>query len=334
MIAVGGTDLTVDSGVYDGESGWSFPVPRTLSHGHTSYSQTGPWTTRSGGYGGTYGVAEAGSDSSAKWTTTIGQQDLGHNGGVEVSATWVALPTSASSVTYSIYNTAEPMGKPLWTYAVDQARAPIGTNDRGTYFQDLGVYYPAQGSTLTVVVSANSAKGTVVADAIGVAPALATGGGPSRFEPEPSYQRQVQSTGYRTTPDVSFDASDLSGVTVYRDGSLRYGAYGTSLSAPCWAGLIAIADQGRVARGSKTLDSVADPAQTLQALYSLPARDFHQIPTGYNYYSAGAAYDEVTGLGTPIANRLIPGLVAYRPSTRSATLTGRAATSRPAIDVR
>jgi subtilase family serine protease len=334
VVAVGGTDLTVESGDYDCERGWSFPVPRTLIHGRSSYSQTGPWTSRSGGYGGTYGVAAAGSDSSANWTTTIGQQDLGHNGGVEVSATWVALPTNSTRVTYSIYNTTEPTGKPLWTGTVDQARAPIGTSDGGTHFQDLGVYYPAQGSTLTVVVSANSAKGTVVADAIGVAPALATGGGPSLFEPEPSYQRNDQSTGYRTTPDVSFDASDLSGVTVYRDGSLRYGAYGTSLSAPCWAGLIAIADQGRVARGEKTLDSVADPRQTLQALYSLPSRDFNDITTGYNDYSAGAGYDEVTGLGTPIANRLISGLVVYQRPTRLATPTSRPATSRPPIDVR
>jgi subtilase family serine protease len=96
-----------------------------------------------------------------------------------------------------------------------------------------------------------------------------------------------------------------------------YGNFGTSLSTPCWAGLIAIADQGRVARGSTTLGSVADPAQTLQALYSLPAGDYHDITTGYNGYAASAGYDEVTGLGTPIANRLIPGLVAYRSPTRS-----------------
>jgi subtilase family serine protease len=321
VVAVGGTDLTVKSGVYGGESGWSFQVARTLEHGRSSYSQTGTWSSRSGGYSGTYGVAAAGSDSLAKWTTTIGRQNLGHNGGVEVSATWVVLPTNATSVTYSIYNTAEPTGNPLWTETVDQARPPVGTSVGSADFQDLGVYYPALGSTLTVTVSANSAKGTVVADAIGVAPALATGGGPSRFEPEPSYQRNDQSTGYRTTPDVSFDASDVSGVTVYRDGSLHYGAYGTSLSAPCWAGLIAIADQGRVARGEEALDSVADPRQTLQALYSLPARDFHDIATGYNGYSVGAGYDQVTGLGTPIASRLIPGLVAYRHPARSATPT-------------
>ena len=83
---------------------------------------------------------------------------------------------------------------------------------------------------------------------------------------------------------------------------------GTSLAAPSWAALIAIADQGRVAMGGTTLDG---PSQTLPALYSLPSTDFHDITAGNNGYYAAPGYDYVTGLGTPIANLLVPDLASY-----------------------
>src|SRR5262249_37801797 len=86
---------------------------------------------------------------------------------------------------------------------------------------------------------------------------------------------------------------------------------GTSLSAPCWAGLIAIADQGRVAAGANALTG---RTQTLPALYSLGVSnpgDFRDITLGNNGYGAQAGYDLVTGLGTPIADALVPALAQY-----------------------
>ncbi len=171
------------------------------------------------------------------------------------------------------------------------------------------------------MLNALSAKGTVVADAIGAAPGWASTGGPTPFEAEPSYQLPFQSTGYRTTPDVSFDASFDGGATTYIDGNLSFGSGGTSLGSPCWAGLIAIANQGRVAAGGTTFNSSANPQQILQAIYSLPGSDFHDITTGYNGFSAGVGYDEVTGRGTPIANLLIPDLVSYGIVANQATPT-------------
>ena len=85
---------------------------------------------------------------------------------------------------------------------------------------------------------------------------------------------------------------------------------GTSLSAPCWAGLVALANQGRAAAGEPALDS-SSPTQTQQALYSLPQSDYNVISSGNNGYSAGAGYNLVTGLGTPVANLLVNDLVAY-----------------------
>ena len=47
-------------------------------------------------------------------------------------------------------------------------------------------------------------------------------------------------------------------------------------------------------------------SQTLPALYSLPAADFHDIVNGNNGDPAVPGYDLVTGRGTPVANLLFP----------------------------
>jgi subtilase family serine protease len=311
VLSVGATQLTLNSNSYESETGWSFPTPRTLGYGGRSYSQTGPWTTRLGGFDGIYGSAAAGSGkkSSATWTTSLSSADLGYNNHTEVSATWVAGANHASDATYKIYNGTAATGTSLGTVTVNQRKAPVGTNDGGTQFQALGEFSAGSG-ILTVVVSAKNANGTVVAGAIGIAPAWASTGGQSEFEPEPEYQRRVENSGYRTAPDVAFDGSDYSGLTLYEDGQFFFDGFGSSAGSPTWAGLIAIANQGRVARGGKTLNSPDNPRQTLQALYSLPARDFHRITSGYTGVSAHPGYNEVGGLGSPVANLLVPGLAA------------------------
>jgi autotransporter-associated beta strand protein len=145
------------------------------------------------------------------------------------------------------------------------------------------------------------------------------GGGVSVFEGQPRYQRGVvtQSSTHRAMPDVAFDASTGTGVAVY--DSFDYGSStpwtdvgGTSIGAPCWSALIAIADQGRALGGMGTLDSFE---QTSTCLYQLPADDFHDITSGSNGNPAGPGYDLVTGLGSPVANRLVPDLaLAYTPA--------------------
>ncbi|HVS38582.1 MAG TPA: Ig-like domain repeat protein, partial [Gemmataceae bacterium] len=151
-------------------------------------------------------------------------------------------------------------------------------------------------------------------DAVGAF--IGSGGGVSAFEPEPGYQTGVQSTGYRTTPDVSLVADPNTGAWISdpynlpADNSWEV-VGGTSLSAPSWAGLIALVDQGRVAAGASTLSS--DGGATIQdALYNAPADAFHSITSGTNgTYTASAGYNLVTGLGAPVADGLIPSLIAY-----------------------
>ena len=154
------------------------------------------------------------------------------------------------------------------------------------------------------------------------------GGGISTVQAKPSYQ-----TGYGTAhpgnilatttscavPDVALDADPYTGVYVYDSfnagsGSGWFTYYGgTSLASPLFAGLVADADEIRSNAGHGTLDG---PSQTLPALYSLPS-DFNQItsgnisPTGDSNYSAGPGYNLATGLGSPIANLLVPDLANY-----------------------
>ena len=147
-----------------------------------------------------------------------------------------------------------------------------------------------------------------------------SGGGISLFQQQPSYQAGIvtQSSNFRTTPDVAFDADPDSGVAVYDSYDSANAPWievgGTSLGAPAWAGIIAIADQGRSLAGQSTLNG---PSQTLPSLYALPAADFHDITTGNNGYAAGPGYDLVTGRGSPIANKLVAGLVAVASPNNS-----------------
>ncbi len=312
VVSVGGTQITLNNDGYGSETGWSFPTPATTLNFGSSV-QTGSWQSHSGGFNGNYGVAAPGDSNSATWTIPITPTNTGF--GTEVSATWIAAAGNATNATYNVYDGSSASGTLLGTISVDQTQAPAGTADGNRQFQELGVFFPtlddSGDGTLTVVLSSSGADGNVVADAVGAAQGWASSGGPTTFETEPSYQTGVQSTGQRTTPDVSLISSQFSGVTMYFQGALTYDGNGTSLACPCWAGLIAVVNQGRVAAGGASLNTPDNPQQTLQALYSLPSSDYHDITSGYNGYFAGPGYDLVTGLGTPITNLLVPAMVAF-----------------------
>ena len=105
---------------------------------------------------------------------------------------------------------------------------------------------------------------------------------------------------------------------------------GTSLACPCWAGLIAIADQFRAAEEVSLLTGPS-------ALYALSEplherRYFNDITSGSNGNSAGTGYDMATGIGTPIANVLIPALAPTSAArlTVSMTDSGSGTFSTPA----
>jgi subtilase family serine protease len=156
-----------------------------------------------------------------------------------------------------------------------------------------------------------------------------SGGGISKYELKPTYQSSVtQSLTKRTTPDVSIDADPNTGVAVLDTSASGIGSAnpwvdgyvgGTSLASPMWAGLIAIADQGRSLTG---LTSLNGATQTLPDLYSLPSSDFHDVTSGSNGgFSASTGYDLVTGRGSPIANLVVPALAdSFTANAQALTL--------------
>jgi hypothetical protein len=159
------------------------------------------------------------------------------------------------------------------------------------------------------------------------------GGGLSAVESEPTWQSNVvpatiDPSGLRALPDVSMDSgaaqeydvftSTLSASSDSPSAVGWLGDAGTSAASPIWAGLIAIVDQGRALAGGTPLTG---NTQTLPALYSLPSSDFHDIINGNNGDPAGPGYDLDTGLGTPVANLLVPDLATYEMASKLAIKT-------------
>ena len=159
------------------------------------------------------------------------------------------------------------------------------------------------GTTLTVTSQGNYVSET---------PWNNTGTGTSPFESQPAWQAAAASgaglsSSGRTTPDVSFVADPSTGVSVYdsipTSGFGRTSWYtvgGTSVGAPSWAGLIAVANQGLALNGVGSLSN----AQS--SLYQIASSAFnHPSTTG----SASTTYALSTGLGTPKAGALVSSLV-------------------------
>ena len=131
----------------------------------------------------------------------------------------------------------------------------------------------------------------------------ATGGGVSNVFSLPTWQANADvpapsnNAGGRGVPDVSGDADPETGYTIRVDGeTIVIG--GTSAVAPLWAGLIAVANQQL-----GTTVGLIQPA--IYAAKS--ASGFRDITEGNNgAFSAGPGWDACTGLGSPIASKLIP----------------------------
>ena len=179
-----------------------------------------------------------------------------------------------------------------------------------------GVEYPAAspyvtsvgGTSLSIDTSSNRLSETGWSG---------SGGGISSQVAKPTYQNGFVSGGNRGVPDVSYDADPYTGVYVYDAGSY-YQVGGTSAGAPQWAGLIALANQGRAAISLPSLGT-GMALGTNTVLYGLAGGtsytnaggDFLDITSGSNgtNSNAVAGWDPVTGLGSPVANNLIPALI-------------------------
>lgn len=185
------------------------------------------------------------------------------------------------------------------------------TGDNGA-----AVDYPAASPYVTAV-GGTSLQIDASGNRLGETAWSGSGGGTSTIVVRPSYQTGFQAQGYRGVPDVAYNADPNTGYFVYDSsaGGTWWQVGGTSAAAPQWAGLAALANQGRAA-GKASLGS-GYTFGTNQVLYKLAggtsytnARgDFVDITSGSNGFSASTGYDVVTGLGSPAANRIVPDLI-------------------------
>ncbi len=188
--------------------------------------------------------------------------------------------------------------------------SPYVTCVGGTEFDDGGdpsLYWSDTNDPVTM----RSAKGPIPqsvwndSGAAGGSGLLGTGGGASVLYARPTWQ-SVPGTpagSQRLVPDVSVAAGRSVRYYLFEQVFGSFPVYGTSASAPAFAGLAALLAQasgGRV--GSLN-----------PGLYALGARQyaggplpvFHDVTTGNNSvpgvtgYSAGPGYDAASGLGTP-----------------------------------
>ncbi len=222
-----------------------------------------------------------------------------------VSMSWGGAESPADHQYDSIFTT--PAGHTGVTFVASAGDDGAWTNPQKT---QAGVEWPAADPDVLSVggtsLSINS-SGTY----LGESAWNDGGGGYSKVYAEPYYQYGAQNTGVRTVPDVSYDGDPNTGFSLY--DSLAGGwtiVAGTSAGAPQWAGLIALANQGRALDGLLPLDGYS---QTLPALYEFSSA-FRDVTSGSNGFSATPGYDVATGLGTPIAIDLV-GDLAFHVNT-------------------
>jgi kumamolisin len=131
----------------------------------------------------------------------------------------------------------------------------------------------------------------------------ATGGGVSNVFALPPWQANANvpspegGVGGRGVPDVAGDADPTTGYAIRVDGQTSV-IGGTSAVAPMWAGLVAVANQ----------QLGAQVGFIHPAIYAAKAKAaFNDIQAGNNgAFDAGPGWDACTGLGSPMASKLIP----------------------------
>jgi len=159
-----------------------------------------------------------------------------------------------------------------------------------------------------------------------------SGGGMSAYEPLPAWQSGVTPVGgsalvRRAVPDVAFNASPMTGeyVAVTLPGkTTTWSAYGgTSIAAPQWAALVAVANAIRAANAKAAIggDVHALVYKSIAAVPGTYAAALHDVVEGGNgtcaTCRAGSGFDQTTGWGTPNASQLFQALTGV--STTLAT---------------
>ena len=162
----------------------------------------------------------------------------------------------------------------------------------------------------------------------------AGGGGVSTFWKIPAWQQGITtaaSATMRNVPDVSLNADQYTGYSVYYNGGWYiYG--GTSCAAPLWAAFTACVNQQRAAIGDQPL-GFANPAIYLLANGPRYGADFHDIADGSTNldYQAVAGYDNATGWGSFNGANLLFDLTQTVPPGLPTTVTAIAGNAQATV---
>jgi uncharacterized protein (TIGR03437 family) len=152
----------------------------------------------------------------------------------------------------------------------------------------------------------------------------AGGGGGSVFFPQPAWQSGpgVPNDGLRHVPDVAFNAAGAHDSDyLYSGGTWLVGYGGTSFAAPVMAGVVTLLNQYLTVHNVLSQPGLGNINPTLYRLAQNSPAAFHDVTAGNNIvpcvvgtpncttgtmgFSAGAGYDQTTGLGSLDVNQFV-----------------------------
>ncbi len=237
--------------------------------------------------------------------------------------------------------------------AVDlPAGIPEVTGVGGTEFSEgSGSYWNATGDPTTRASVLGYIPEAAWNDTTADGTPSASGGGASRFFAKPNWQSGpgVPNDGARDVPDVSLSASaDHDGWLTFSGGSMQV-VGGTSVGAPSFAGLAALMNQYLLAKGSQAAAGLGNINPKLYSLAQTAPSVFHDITAGNNVinvictprsrnctpgsigYQSSSGYDQVTGLGSVDAYKLVSSWNGPTGAVTRGTATMTLSSSSPSI---
>jgi subtilase family serine protease len=246
------------------------------------------------------------------------EHNLGDVVSMSFTETEECMPNALLEEEHALFKKAVSQGMTLVAGAGDQGAAEFNCEETALLSHP-AVGVPASDPDVTAVggtsLQANLSSGEYESESVWNDEGGAGGGGFSVLYPTPRYQKGVPAIGTRRgVPDVAYNAGFNDSTIIAwgssgERGSDWFFSSGTSLGAPQWAGLTAIAAQvagHRLGNINPALYSIAKGKD-----YS---RAFHDVTTGNNSFgsvtgfSAAPGWDAASGWGSPIAEFLVPRL--------------------------
>jgi hypothetical protein len=231
------------------------------------------------------------------------------NRAAQLSCSW-DFGTDANATTEQIFLQFAAQGQTFFN----------ASGDSGAYVH--AVPSPDDDPNITLVggttLATTGAGGAWVSETVwNAGSGIASGGGISTVYPLPFWQQGINMSGNggssskRNLPDVSLVADNI---WIVADNGQQYAIYGTSASAPLWAGLTALINEYAAARGYPRVGFLNPTIYSL-AKTAAYASCFHDITTGNNTNSttgnrfiATPGFDLCTGWGSPFGQNLIGAL--------------------------